>query len=81
MKKTALRAIRKTSHIAKQVGQKGVNFLGKVENKATFLINNGILGDSVKIDDIFYSKYISSTKSGFSTSTSLFRSHKTFPVA
>ena len=57
MKKTALRAIRKTSHIAKQVGQKGVNFLGKVENKATFLINNGILGDSVKIDDIFYSKY------------------------
>lgn len=57
MKKTALRAIRKTSHITKKVGQKGVNFLGKVENKATFLINNGIIGDSVKVDDVFYSKY------------------------
>ena len=57
MKKTALRAIRKTSHITKKVGQKGVNFLGKVENKATFLINNGIIGNSVKVDDVFYSKY------------------------
>lgn len=57
MKKTTLRAIRKTSHITKKVGQKGVNFLGKVENKATFLINNGIIGDSVKVDDVFYSKY------------------------
>ncbi|MDO4872050.1 MAG: hypothetical protein Q4A27_01345 [bacterium] len=57
MRKTTLRAIRKTSHITKNIGLRGVNFLGKVENKATFLINNGILNDSVKVDDVFYAKY------------------------
>ena len=57
MKKVILRAIRKTSNITKRAGLKGVNFLGKVENKTTFLINNGKLGDSVKAEDLFYQKY------------------------
>lgn len=57
MKKVILRAIRKTSNVTKRAGLKGVNFLGKVENKTTFLINNGKLGDSVKAEDLFYQKY------------------------
>lgn len=57
MKTFVLRAIRKTSHVTKHAGMRGVNFLGKVENKATFLLNSGVLQDSVKVDDIFYSKY------------------------
>ena len=57
VKKVILRAIRKTSNVTKRAGLKGVNFLGKVENKTTFLINNGKLGDSVKAEDLFYQKY------------------------
>ena len=52
-----LKAIRKTSHLTKRLAANSANFLGKVENKATYLIENGLLNDSVNIDDFIYHKF------------------------
>lgn len=52
-----LRTIRKTSNVTKRIVLKGANFLDKVENKSTYLIDNGVLEKSVNIDSVFYKKY------------------------